>query len=345
MENKRKQKNLNEAHKHKRDEFYIDLPAIEYELAHFKESFRDKTVFCNCDNPFESQFVRYFLTHETGIKKLYAMSYAPYKCYRQMSLLDDDVKADPRYSKHAYIAEFSGDDIREGFTNYKLFVDTHTLVLHNTDGSFKSRESEEYLDDSDIVVTGPPFSLFRDFIDMMMKHGKKFLVVGTQNAISCKDIFGYFQDNRMWFGFPFKNDDAYFRVPDEACNLLYAKGVYNEDKGEVHFRNCHWYTNLEEGRQNNHIELVKTFRGNETKYPFYDGYPAIEVSKVADIPKDFTGLMGVPITFMKSYDPEQFIIHGLDRYVAPKCALKDSRLSINGHTKYARVIISNKEYA
>ena len=184
----------------------------------------------------------------------------------------------------------------------------NTVTLLNGDGDFRSEECIELLEEADIVATNPAFSLFREFIDLIIKHNKKFVVIGPQNAITYKEIFPLIQNNKMWLGYPFPNGNAYFYIPKNADISRYTKDVYDPNTGKVHFRNCCWFTNLDIPKR--HEELILVEKYSPAKYPHYDNYDAIEVSKTAKIPCDYDGIMGVPLTFMDKYSPEQFEILG-----------------------------------
>lgn len=310
---KPKNTNLNKAGKAKEDEFYTQLSDIENELKHYKNHFKDKTVFLNCDDPLESNFWKYFELNfdYLGLKKLISTHYDP--------------------KERTYKLELSRD--KEG----KVFVEKTELEQN---GDFRSPECIELLKEADIVCTNPPFSLFREYIAQLFEYNKNFLIIGSQNNATYKEIFPLIKSDRLWFGYGFNGGNAYFRVP-EGKGEGYAKGVYDEKTGLVKFRNCTWFTNLQHNKRYEDLILVKHY--TPTEYPTYDNYNAIEVSKVAEIPKDYEGEMGVPITFLSSYNPQQFEIIGLDRYTVPKEKLVGGRLTVNGKIKYARILIRKKE--
>lgn len=296
-------RNLENAKKNKNDEFYTQLSDIEKELKHYKEQLRDKIIFLNCDNPEWSNFWKYFkLNYEfLGIKKLVSTHF------------EED--------KPSFKLEYDGENI------------TETPLKQN--GDFRSSESIEMLREADIVITNPPFSLFREYVALLMEHKKKFLIIGSQNAIPYKEIFSYLENNRMWLGY---NGGSFkFRVPGS-----YSTGITEIDNKGVKYAklgNITWYTNLDVAKRHEEIILHKKYIPE--KYPKYDGYYAINVDKVAEIPLDYFDVMGVPITFMEKYNPEQFEIIGIDRYV------KDNpnygrRFTINGKEKYARILIKRK---
>ena len=183
----------------------------------------------------------------------------------------------------------------------------NTIERMQGNGDFRSAECLELLDEADIVVTNPPFSLWREYVSLLVEHGKRFIIIGSQNAITYKEVFKLLQDNRMWLGYGFSRGDAYFSIPRESARS-FAQGVYDEATGLVHFRNCAWYTNLDIKKRHEEMILVKRYKPNA--YPRYENYDAIEVAKLADIPCDYPGIMGVPITFMDKYSPDQFVILG-----------------------------------
>ena len=218
-------------------------------------------------------------------------------------------------------------------TDVRLLLqnDRNTLSLLQT-GDFRSPECVALLQEADIVVTNPPFSLFREYVSQLMDYGKRFLIIGPQNAITYKEIFPLIKDNKIWLGYGFNAGNAYFKVPDNK--QTYAAGVYDEEKKLVKFRNCHWYTNLEIPKRHDELDLVCRYSPED--YPKYDNYDAIEVSKTANIPYDYDGAMGVPITFLDKYNPEQFEI------VKFRKGNDEKDLCINGKRPYFRILIRNK---
>ena len=225
------------------------------------------------------------------------------------------------------------------------------------DGDFRSEEVKKLRDEADIIITNPPFSLFREFIAWIMEAEKDFLIIGSMNAITYKEIFPLLKENKMWLGNGFRNGNAYFRIPSDGKE--YAEGVYNEEKNLVKFRNCHWYTNLDHGRRHRPLQLMtmkdnimynKKLKGQE--YKEYDNYKAIDVSYTDAIPSDYEGAMGVPITFLDKYNPEQFEILDANEYRKPHFSkvkahglIKDADGSIDGKPKYARILIKWKKEA
>lgn len=313
---KKSNKNLSKARKDKNDEFYTQLTDIEKELARYKNHFRGKTVLCNCDDPKESNFVKYFSLNfeHLGLKKLIATHYK-----------DSTLSPQP---PHALV--FNGN------------VFTQQLL---GDGDFRSEECLNLLAEADIVVTNPPFSLFREYIDQLITHDKKFLVIGNMNAISYKEIFKLIKDNKVWLGYEF-NKSLQFNIPDsyEKFSHLDAAGR----KVAVVPAIC-WFTNLTHSKRNEKLEGFATYLGNEKAYPKYDNYDAIEVSKVVNLPIDYTGVMGVPITFLGKYNPQQFeIVNANDFRMSTKVPkkehglIKDKEAAINGKITYVRIVIKRK---
>ena len=299
---------LGAARRAKNDEFYTRLTDIEKELQHYKLHFKGQVVFCNCDDPTWSSFWTYFTKNFThlGLARVVSTHYA---------------QGEPSYKR-----EYTGGADLNG-------VKTPLAG----DGDFRSPECVELLRQADIVVTNPPFSLFREYVAQLIEHGKQFLIIGNNNAITYKEIFKFIKNNQLWLGHPFANGNAFFAIPkDQAPN--YAAGVYNPETGLVKFRNIAWFTNIPHEKRNQDLILFRTYVGNEGKYSKYDNYDAIEVSRVADIPADFEGCMGVPITFFDKFNPAQFEVIGIDRYIEGN-KTPNKRFTINGKESYARIVI------
>ena len=312
-------KTLQAARKEKNDEFYTQLADIENELKHYKQHFEGKTVLCNCDDPYESNFFKYFAMNFNflKLKKLIATCYdsSPI-AFTQLSLLGDG-KTIPNGSRKAYrielteVKDYNGDGaIDLSDVEYMLRYGDNPPKKLNGNGDFRSEECLELLKQADIVVTNPPFSFFREYVAKLIEYDKKFIIIGNQNAITYKEIFPLLKDNKMWLGY--NSGAQIFRVPAtiERKNLFVRDGVTYAKFGNI----C-WYTNLEQPKRHELLPLYKKYTPEE--YPKYDNYDAIEVSKVADIPYDYfpsessNGDMGVPITFLDKYNPEQFEIIGL----------------------------------
>ena len=274
-------RNLNKAKKNKEDEFYTQLNDINKELQNYKSHFKDKIVYCNCDDPRISNFFNYFALNfeHLGLKKLVTT------CYKNQ---DWNLFSDKTDEKAVYL-EYEGDK------NNNKVPDPDEIGVHTLkgDGDFRSEESIELLKKADIVVTNPPFSLFREYIDQLIEFEKKFLIIGNINAISYKKCFDYFQQNKMWLGY---NTVRHFQKPDGS--------MYETARS-------FWYTNLDINKRHEDMILYKKY--DESEYPKYDNYDAINVDKAVDIPIDFKGIMGVPITFLDKHNPDQFEILGLSQ--------------------------------
>lgn len=292
-----KNENLKKAKKEKNDEFYTQLTDIEKELRHYKKHFKDKIVFCNCDDPEYSNFWRYFSLNfeELGLKKLIATHYETHKQSYKLEMWKDEA------------------GVHSGIKTLK------------ENGDFRSTESLELLKEADIVVTNPPFSLFREYIEKLMKYEKKFLIIGNKNAITYKEFFPLLKENKVWIGY---NSVKEFKQPDGTIKK---------------FGNIGWYTNLDIDKRHEDITVYRHYTPEE--YPKYDNYDAIEVSKVSDIPCDYDGVMGVPITFMDKYNPDQFEILGKsDEFAGPitiknKTKNNPGRFYISSKRIYDRILI------
>ncbi|MCD4963877.1 adenine-specific methyltransferase EcoRI family protein [Enterococcus casseliflavus] len=291
-------KNLKKARSSKNDEFYTQLKDIEKELRHYRHHFKDKIVYCNADDPRISNFFHYFSYNfeYLGLKKLITT------CYKNQEM--DLFSMHDHESAIALIYEGEKD-------NGKVpTVENIGVIELSGDGDFRSPEAVEFLEEADIIVTNPPFSLWREYVAQLIEYEKKFIIIGNTNAITYKEIFPYLKDNKMWIGRTNFNVGMYFYVPDDYEQ--YHK-IENGRKMVRVSTSC-WYTNLEHNKRNEQLVLTKFYEGNEDKYPYYDNYNAIEVGTYKDIPMDYDGVMGVPITFIDKYNPEQFEILGSDNY-------------------------------
>ena len=339
-------KNLSAARTAKKDEFYTQLPDIERELQHYWQHFRGKTILCNCDDPYESNFFKYFALHfnQLGLKKLICTCYNGSPVQGNELLIQfEEFDSEPK--KIAYkveiteVKDLNGDGaIDLSDVRYLLQNDRNVLSTLKT-GDFRSDECEELLKEADIVVTNPPFSLFREYVAQLMKHNKKFIIVGNQNAITYKEIFPYIKDNRLWLGYGFKGAAAHFMSPYEDTAT-----AGDHRKGMIRVSGVMWFTNLEIPKRNEELDLV--CRYSPEAYPKYDNYDAIEVGRTADIPCDYDGVMGVPITFLDKYCPTQFKIAGASESEGKgfSCGLwhKDSPIAqpvVNGKRTYKRIFI------
>ena len=302
----------------KEDEFYTQLSDIEKEMRYYRRHFKGKTVLCNCDDPFESNFFKFFVLNfqRLGLKKLIATCYAGSPITgSQLSLFDvlggDESKIGKPYKAVVTtVYDATGDGGVDMLDVAELFKSgENELTELEGDGDFRSPECLELLKEADIVVTNPPFSLFREYIATLMECEKHFIVIGSQNAITYKEIFGYLMRNEMWLGNKF--GDMAFTVPDYYEPR--ATRYWQDDTGQKwrSMGNICWFTNLDIKKRHEQLILVRRYARHEDEYPRYDNYDAIEVSKVADIPSDYAGVMGVPITFLDKHNPDQFEIVGL----------------------------------
>lgn len=308
---------LNAAKAARLDEFYTQLTDIERELRHYRKHFKDKTVLCNCDDPFESNFFKYFVLNfnRLGLKKLIATCYAGSPIAgKQLSLFDVTENAAPNTPYKAVVTtvhDANGDGGIDMVDVAELFrTGENELTELAGDGDFRSQECLNLLDEADIVVTNPPFSLFREYVATLIEHEKGFVIIGSLNAITYKEIFPLLRDDKLWIGYGFQRGDAYFTIPPDNARD-FADGVYDAVTGMVHFRNCTWYTNLDIKRR--HEELVLFCEYEPGKYPHYDNYDAIDVDSLDHIPANYDGVMGVPLTIMQVHDPDQFEIIGFGK--------------------------------
>ncbi len=321
-----KNSNFHSAKDNKQDEFYTQLSDIEKELKYYKHHFKDKVVYCNCDDPRVSNFFHFFSYNfeKLGLKKLIATCYKS----QEVDLFSQNDK------EQAIYLEYNGDK-NGNFVPDPNEIGTKPL---KGDGDFRSKESIDLLTQADIVVTNPPFSLFREYVAQLMEYDKKFVIVGSQNAVTYKEVFQYFKDNKIWVGY--KSGDMEFKVPDHYEE---RETRFRQDETGQKWRslgNICWFTNLDISKRHEDLILYKTY--NPEEYPTYDNYDAINVNKVAEIPIDYKGAMGVPITFLDKYNPDQFEILGIDRPLVEEITGKVSRFKINGKEIYARIVIKNK---
>lgn len=313
MANQNLNRSLNRAKKVKEDEFYTQLSDIEHELNHYWAHFKGKTVLCNCDDPYESNFFKFFVLsfNQLQLKKLICTCYNGSPIHG--SELRLDLKGESQKSRTAHCVEITemkdlNGDGAVDLTDVQLLIQKNRgIATKLKTGDFRDEECIELLKEADIVVTNPPFSLFREYIAQLIEYDKKFVVIGSLNAITYSEIFPLIMHNKVWLGYGFRAGNAYFKIPVYKENA-YANGVYNENSGLVKFRNCAWFTNLDIAKRKEILDLICHYSPED--YPHYDNYDAIEVSRVANIPKDYDGVMGVPITFLDKYNPDQFEILG-----------------------------------
>lgn len=359
---------LQNAKQAQNDEFYTQISDVEKELRHYKEQFRGKVVFCNCDDPYESNFFKFFAMNFNflGLKKLTATCYTESPIAGEQLSLFDIVSFEKKSNdkKHPYKIEITEvrDENGDGAVDladvqYLLKNRKNTLKLLEGDGDFRSPECVKLLKEADIVITNPPFSLFREYVAQLIEYDKKFLIIGGQNAITYKETFQFIKENKIWLGVD-NGGTKWFRVPEHydiktESRIKFENGIKYFSMGSIM-----WFTNLDHAKRHKNITLYKRYTVEE--YPHYDNYDAIEVSKVAEIPFDWDGLMGVPITFLDKFNPEQFEILGItDRQntsglrtkkytalISPKYNDLNARgvIKINGELKamYARILIKRK---
>ena len=303
---------LHQAKRQKKDEFYTQLSDIEKELRHYKDYFRGKVVLCNCNDGEDSNFYRYFFLNfeQLGLKKLIGVTYRPYPTAENPAL-------------------------RVTFQNGVTGI--HRL---KEDGDFRSAESIDLLKEADIVVTNPPFSLFREYIAQLMGHEKKFLVLGNMNAVTTKGLFSFIEKSKLWYGVSIRSGDREFEVPEDYPLTAVTSRVDTRERKYVRVKGVRWFTNLDHEKRYEELVLYKNYSLEE--YPTYDNYDAINVNKTKDIPKDYAEAMGVPITFLDKHNPDQFDVVGLDYSLTENSSGKGSRFKLGGKTLYARIVIKNK---
>jgi hypothetical protein len=339
-------KNLHKAKEEKNDEFYTQLVDIENELKHYRKHFIGKTILCNCDDPYESNFFKFFAINFNflGIKKLIATCYdgSPF-AGTQLSLFD--LSAEHETDSKAFKIEISEipDYNQDGAVDlsdveHLIKCEKNIFSRLSGNGDFRSSECVELLKESDIVVTNPPFSLFREYIAQLVDFNKKFIIIGNQNSIICKELFPLIQDGKMWFGY--SSGDMSFKVPKDYPEMPTRYWVDESGQKWRSMGNVRWYTNLDIDKRHEDLILYKKYSPND--YQQYDGYKAIFIQKYSEIPYDFDGDMGVPITFLDKYNDDQFEIIGLDRYIFGYDKPYDSLFTINGKEKYRRIIIRRR---
>ena len=322
-------KNLHKAKTGKNDEFYTQLSDIEKEMRHYKKHFKNKVVLCNCDDPRVSNFFHYFSYNfeQLGLKKLIAT------CYKNQNM---DLFSENK-SEQAIYLEYTGDKNGDNIPNPEEIG----IKPLKGDGDFRSTECIELLKQADIVVTNPPFSLFREYVSQLVEYDKKFIIVGNQNAITYKEIFSLIRENKLWLGFGFNRNMAHFvnkHYVDYASDLDHKEGM-------IRVSGVVWYTNIDISKRHDEMILFKTY--NEEEYPKFDNYNAINVDKTKEIPMDYEGAMGVPITFLDKYNPEQFELLGCTYSYGEPVGYhiegKGFNPSINGKEIYKRLFIKNKK--
>ena len=346
-----KNKNLNTAARAKKDEFYTRIVDIENELRYYQKFFAGKTVLCNCDDPYESDFFKYFTIYfnQLGLKKLIATCYVGSPIVQTELDFFGTPNENPNFDKKKSAIRFDVTEVRDfngdGAIN---LADVRWLLENNRnvvtylegDGDFRSPECVAALKEADIVVTNPPFSLFREYVAQLIQYDKKFLIIGNMNAITYKEIFPLIKENKIWLGYGFRSMVGFFRSPyDTATASQHIDGLIRNS-------GVHWFTNLDVRKR--HEDILLYMKYTPEKYPRYDNYDAIEVSKTAEIPEDYFGVMGVPITFLDKYNPNQFEILGNSEMFAEPLVIdgklknKPGRFYINGKRMYDRILIRRK---
>jgi hypothetical protein len=346
-------KDLHDAKKIKNDEFYTQLTDIEKELKYYRHYFKGKTILCNCDDPRVSKFFYFFYSkfHFLGLKRLIST------CYKN---LNPDLFSQNLDEQAVYCIYDGKDRADDTYTDYDTFIKQNEWGVLKGDGDFRSSECIELLKQADIVCTNPPFSLFREYVTQLIEYEKKFIIIGNKNAITYKEIFRLIKENKLWVGYTPMGVDMLFDVPDDFAKKVIAEkkegSSYRIVDGVVKGRSqAIWFTNFDIKKRHEEIVLYKHYSPKE--FPKYDNYDAIEVSKVSEIPQDYAGVMGVPITFLDKYNPDQFEILGLandkrdDNEIFIKgtpCYLDDQHKSfvgmvLNGKATYARILIRRKQ--
>jgi hypothetical protein len=340
MEKRASNKNLHNANRAKKDEFYTQLIDIQNEIKHYKDQFKNKIVYCNCDDPFESNFFKHFASafNALKLKKLIATSYSGSPIVGKQLTLDKIAGLKPK-GKEPFKIEINEVPDIDGDGAIDI-DDVKKLLEHNKNittplkegGDFRSKECVELLKQADIVVTNPPFSLFREYVAQLVEHNKKFLIIGNTNALTYKEIFKLVKDNKLRTGYTNFNVGMFFMVPDDWEQFHH---IDESGKKIARVSTSCWFTNLEVEKHKHDIDLYKKY--NPEEYPKYDNYDAINVNKYTDIPCDYDGVMGVPVTFVDKYNPNQFEI------VKFRKGDDDKDLTINGKCPFFRILIKNKK--
>ena len=341
-------KNLGNAKKAKKDEFYTQLTDIEKELNNYKQHFKGKTILCNCDDPRVSKFFYFFYAsfHTFGLKRLIAT------CYKN---LNPDLFSQNLDKQAVYCIYDGKDRTDDKYTDYDTFIKQNEWGILKGDGDFRSSECIELLKQADIVCSNPPFSLFREYVAQLIEYEKKFIIIGNINAVTYKEIFALFKENKIWLGQSIHSGDREFGVPDSYPLEAAGFRVGEDGKKYIRVKGVRWFTNLDYKELHEKLILYKQY--NEKEFPKYDNYDAIEVSETKEIPQDYDSMMGVPITFLDKYNPEQFEILGLandkrdDNEIFIKGTpyyLDDQHKSfvgmvLNGKATYARILIKRKQ--
>ena len=342
---------MQQASKAKKDEFYTQLVDIENELKHYREYFENKTVLCNCDDPFESNFFRYFAINFNflKLKKLictcYASSPISHTELNDLPLFKKDEKL-PYKIEITEVPDINGDGATD-LSDIEILLrsNKNNLTILDGDGDFRSEESIEFLKEADIVVTNPPFSLFREYITQLIEYDKEFVILGNMNAITYKGIFPIFKKNKVWYGPSITSGDRKFYVPDNYELNASGCGIDDDGRKWIKVKGVRWFTNLDHKKRHEKLILYKKYSPKE--FPKYDNYDAININKTAEIPEDYSGIMGVPITFLDRYSPDQFELLGIMSGAKGEGFTNGNdgraKFYVRGRGVYARILIRRKQ--
>lgn len=333
--------NLHDSSRNKQDEFYTNLQLIEDELKHYRRHFRGKRVLCNCDDPYESNFFKYFAMNfnSLGLKSLTATCYA-YSCIagKEIDMFTRRTKT-PHKIVITEVGDVNGDGrIDLADVEWLIKNDKNVLTELKGDGDFRSAECVELLKQADIVVTNPPFSLFREYMAQLIEHGKRFLIVGNMNNTAYKEILPLVMSNKVWLGY--NSGHFWFKVPPSYEEKATDFKIDADGQKWRRMGNICWFTNFDIAKRHEYMVLFRRY--SPEHYPRYDNYDAIDVSRTADIPCDYYGIMGVPITFMAQHNPDQFELLGSTRYHDGQSFADDINF-INGRGKFTRMLIRRKK--
>lgn len=347
---------LNHAFIVKKDEFYTQYEDVASEMVKYPEQLQGKTVLCNCDDPFESAFFRYFVLNFDALGLAGLIS----TCFDSSPIAGCEYPLEGRTGAYkAVVTEVPEDSLvrPDGSLDLEsLFTMPGNSLAHLAgDGDFRSEECEALLEDVDVVATNPPFSLFREYMSQLERHNKEFIILGNMNAVTYREVFPLFRDNKVWYGDSIRSGDRKFHVPDSYPLNASGCGVDASGKRFIRVKGVRWLTNMDNGRRHEPIELTRSYSPEE--YPCYENYDAIEVGRTMNIPADYDGIMGVPITFLDKYSPEQFEIimlaNGNARSSVDSKTLTEVGYRqhsedkggvgiINGRRSYARILIRKK---
>lgn len=345
------------ARQNKNDEWYTQLSDIEKEMVHYRNYFKGKTVLCNCDDPFESNFFKYFALNFNflGLKKLIATSYISSPVvYGQLSFEDlntIDVKENHPYKIEINEVNDENADGRIDITDVEYLIKNkkNVLSLLSGDGDFRSEECIELLKKADIVCTNPPFSLFEEYLKQLLEYKKEFIILGNVTALTLKNIFPFYKDGVFWMGYSIHSGDREFRVPDDYPLEAASSRIDENGVKYIRVKGVRWFTNLDYKERHEQLILYKSYEENKECYPKYDFYDVIFVSNTSDIPCDYYGAMGVPITFLDKFCPEQFELLDARDYTDIErlknkntLLIKDADGKVNGKPKFARIVIRRK---